>query len=656
MSDGTITEQSSICEQSAHEVCAVMNCSFSAVKKKQISGHRGEKVKIINIDRKGYAEVEKEDGKKGYIPTYFLDLNTVPGDNFAQQIRYRRKWYHLVDSGQEILFKDNPSNLLNNISYLTNLVSFLPVQKQSFSLLFSHSHKRPICIEPLQDMRIKLGEKITLMCKFFSEESHTITWRGPVITAKRQYEVTTNKEGYSLLTLKKCVEEDSGQYWVQAENIFGKCHTVAWITIIVPPGITHITTCKAVNRNNVLLQWKDAKKGNSKNVYYVVEYKRKDMTNYRIAMEGIIGTSTVIADLKSTFYSFRIYAFNEYFKGKTGPTADVDLNLASSRSLSSITFIGDINAETEYIDEATYSKIYTIARVVYKGKFAYVKEIIRKSDKKQYAAKCFIRELTQAKNEWENIEREINVMRCIRHRNIVAYHGAVKLNNQLIMIMQWLNGPHLLDYIIRLGYISEALIQRFCKDLLLALEYLHSFQIAHLAIRPENLLMHISNIVRLVVIDFGSSRYCNEKVVVWNYGAIDFASPEQISHHEVTTKSDMWSFGIVLYTLITGRIPFDDEYYEVIRLKILSNISTIDERKIYRIYSQPIIELLKSVIVKDAGARLSATECLKSEWMQSQGSEKLFLVDYLEDYKDRRKEQLRRIGDLFEDCEVVSIC
>ncbi|VIO95684.1 Uncharacterized protein BM_BM172 [Brugia malayi] len=94
----------------------------------------------------------------------------------------------------------------------------------------------------------------------------------------------------------------------------------------------------------------------------------------------------------------------------------------------------------------------------------------------------------------------------------------------------------------------------------------------------------------------------------------------------------------------------------MIRLKILSNISTIDEIRIYRIYSQPIIALLKSVIVNDAGARLSATECLKSEWMQSQGSEELFLVDYLEDYKERRKEQLRRIGDLFEDCECVSIC
>lgn len=85
----------------------------------------------------------------------------------------------------------------------------------------------------------------------------------------------TNDEGYSILALKKSVEEDNGQYWVQAENIFGKCHTVAWITIIVPPGVTHITTCKAINRNSVLLQWKNARKGNSKNVYYVVEHKGK---------------------------------------------------------------------------------------------------------------------------------------------------------------------------------------------------------------------------------------------------------------------------------------------------------------------------------------------------------------------------------------------
>ncbi|KAM3722370.1 Triple functional domain protein [Dirofilaria immitis] len=596
ISDDTITERSSILEECLKEGYAIMNCSFSAVEKKQINCHRGEKVKILNVDKKGYAEIEKRDGKKGYIPSYFLDLNTVPGDNFAQQIRYRRQWYHLMDSDKAIIFNDNPSNLLNNISYLTNLISFLPVQKQSFSLTFSRSYKRPICIEPLQDMKMKLGERIILMCKFFSDESYTITWRGPVITAKRQYEITTNEEGYSILTIKKCMKEDSGQYWAQAENIFGRCHTVAWITIIALPGITHITTCKAINRNSVLLQWKSA---------------RKDKNDYKVAIEG-----------------------------KIGPTTEIDLNLAYS--LSSSDFLGD--ARAEYIDEATYAEIYTIIGVVYKGKFAEVKQIICKNDKKQYAAKYFTHKFTQCENEWKNIEREISIMRCIRHRNIVAYRETVKMNNQLIMIMQWLNGPHLLEYILRLGYISEALIQRFCKDLLSALEYLHSIQIAHLDIKPENLLTHVSNVVRLMVINFGSSRRCNDEVIIWNYDAIDFASPEQISYREITTKSDIWSFGIVLHILTTGRIPFEDEYYEVMRLKILSNISTIDDIGNYRIHSQAIIALLKSVIVEDAKNRFSATECLKSEWMQSQGSEELFLVDYLEDYKERRKEQLQKIA------------
>uniref|UniRef100_A0A915Q3H0 Protein kinase domain-containing protein n=1 Tax=Setaria digitata TaxID=48799 RepID=A0A915Q3H0_9BILA len=600
MSSEIVTEESSISEKCMDDVDAVMNCSFCAVKTRQISGHRGEKVKILNIDEEGYAKVEKEDGEKGYIPTYFLDLNTVPGNNFAEQIRYRRKWYHLVDSGQAIIFKDNPSNLLNNISYLTSLISFLPVQKQSFSLTLPSIHKRPICIEPLQDLRIKLGEKLRLMCKFFSEESHTITWRGPVITAKRYYDITTNDEGYSMLTLKNCTAQDGGQYWVEAKNIFGKCHTVAWITVIVPPGVTHFTICKAISRNTVLLQWKDANGGNSKNVHYVIEYKRKDMTDYKIAMEGITGTSTIITDLKPSSYSFRIYAFNEYFKGEIGQIVQTDLDLSYLQSLSSFTFADDINAEIVYMDETEYTEIYTIGSVIYKGQFADIKQIIRKTDKKQYAAKYFMRELVRIQHNWVDAKREIGIAHFMRHRNIVTYCGAVKINNQPVMIMQWLNGPHLLDYITRLGYISEILIQRFCKDLLLALEYLHSFQIVHLAIQPENLVTHASNIVRLVVIDFGSSRRCNGKTVVWNNDSVCFAAPEQISHHEVTTKADIWSFGIVLHVLTTGKIPFDDKYYEVMRLKILSNISTIDEIQNYRIHSPAIISLLKSIIITDA--------------------------------------------------------
>lgn len=66
-----------------------------------------------------------------------------------------------------------------------------------------------------------------------------------------------------------------------------------------------------------------------------------------------------------------------------------------------------------------------------------MKEVIRKSDRKQYAAKCFKRKFTRNEIDWEDVEREINIMRSIQHRNIVAYRKVIKMNNQLIIIMQW---------------------------------------------------------------------------------------------------------------------------------------------------------------------------------------------------------------------------
>lgn len=66
------------------------------------------------------------------------------------------------------------------------------------------------------------------------------------------------------------------------------------------------------------------------------------MIDYEVAVEGVTGTSTVISDLKTAFYSFRIYAFNEYFKGRAGSTAEIDLNLAS---LSSITSTDNTNVK-----------------------------------------------------------------------------------------------------------------------------------------------------------------------------------------------------------------------------------------------------------------------------------------------------------------------
>ncbi|VDN02871.1 unnamed protein product [Thelazia callipaeda] len=624
------------------ELHAVMNSSFIAVKKEQISGHRGEKMKILNING-GYAQVEMSDGNKGYIPTYFLDLNDIPGQNFAQQIRYRRRWYHLVDQNESVLYEDNPTNLLNNISHLSKIVSFLPVDKKLYSSIFLNIHKRPVCIESLQDLKVKLGENIVLACKFFSEEPHTIVWRGPVIAAKRNYNISTNVDGYSILSWKNCLKDDTGQYWAEAENIFGKCHTVSWVTVITAPGKPDFTAHKIINQKSVWLQWNEPNMGNSKEIYYVVEYKQRERDDYKVAIKGITGTSAVITDLNPGFYSFRLYAFNEFFKGKPASPINVLLNSTISQSLSLLSFIADQNNKEKYMDRSKFQQTYTISQIKSKGRFANILEVVNKNDGKKYAAKIFCNDSTLKYDNEKNIEREICLMRCIQHYSFPTFHESFKIADHAVIIMQWLNGPHLLDYIVELGYISEALIQRFCKDLLRALEYIHSYMI------PENLLTHISNEVRLVLIDFRSACYDTTKAVVCNDDTIEFSSPEYISHREITTKADIWSFGILLHTLIAGHTPFEDDCEEMMRLKILSNTPLTSEKQNYQIYSLDIISLLKSVITDNARSRLSATDCLQSQWMQSKASQELFLVDYLEDFNEQYKGRIRKAKNKLSD-------
>lgn len=79
--------------------------------------------------------------------------------------------------------------------------------------------------------------------------------------------------GESTFTLEGCIPADSGQYWVEAENRFGKSDTVAWVTVIDAPDMPPSVTYKPVRGSGLKLQWKQPHKGNAKYVWYIVEYK-----------------------------------------------------------------------------------------------------------------------------------------------------------------------------------------------------------------------------------------------------------------------------------------------------------------------------------------------------------------------------------------------
>uniref|UniRef100_A0A915E9V6 Protein kinase domain-containing protein n=1 Tax=Ditylenchus dipsaci TaxID=166011 RepID=A0A915E9V6_9BILA len=210
------------------------------------------------------------------------------------------------------------------------------------------------------------------------------------------------------------------------------------------------------------------------------------------------------------------------------------------------------------------------------------------------------------------------------------------------------NGSQVLNFLCQLGFVSEAIIQKLANDLLSALEHLHGKGYAHLGIKPEDLLVECHNKVpRLVLIDMGScqSRKAMSKLSIWQGGPLEFTAPEQLGH-KPCFKSDIWSFGVLLFVVSIGLSPFEDENEEVVRLNILnarftSTQSNQQENVAINHFSAALLQFLDRIFMTEVSERPSAKECLADGWMLQIASEELVMVDYIQDYVDRRRNRMR---------------
>ncbi|VDM37110.1 unnamed protein product, partial [Toxocara canis] len=607
-------------------------------------------VKIVRVKR-GTAIVEKGNGERGEVPTYFLELDTVPGKTFAEQIEYRREWYRRIDEetiSGPALQRDNASTLLSNVGSLIDLASFIPIEA-SRSQLQIDCDRRPLCVESLNDMIVKTRSTLMLSCVFHSNDPYTVTWRGPAISRKADFQVKSCDDGESTFMLHECTPADSGQYWVEAENKYGKSDTVAWVTVIDAPEVPPSITCRAVRGSGLKLHWRQPRKGNARYVWYIVEYKcegmlcrKSRMSDYEVAADGLMSCSVLISDLKPMQYSFRVRAFNELFRGEASRTLNVKPSIELIRSAARTAFLDEYNTKVKYLDEKFF-EYYAVGEVVGRGRFSLVKGAVCSASQRRFAAKFLTRHPMYGIDLDEAcIEKEIRTLYTLRHSNIVSLRTAVKTAHDFIIVMKWINGPPILKYITRLGYVSEQLIRRLFRDALAALDYMHAFNIAHLDLKPEDLLVHLSKHgARLVLVDLGSSHICIPSMRPLSYMPTEFASPEQHLHKSPTTKSDIWSVGIILYVLACGQLPFNDNNEELMKLNIISGSVLIDGVASLERFSASLKSFLKSVLVWNATDRPTAADCLRTEWMRNELAEEYLLVDYLEDYVEKRELQLR---------------
>ncbi|OWT40678.1 serine/threonine-protein kinase [Cryptococcus neoformans] len=210
------------------------------------------------------------------------------------------------------------------------------------------------------------------------------------------------------------------------------------------------------------------------------------------------------------------------------------------------------------------------------------------------------------------IEREIVIMKLIDHPNVLNLYDVWETSSELYLIMEYVPGGELFDYLVKRGRlpVSEAL--HYFQQIIYAVDYCHRFNICHRDLKPENLLLDKDKNIK--VADFGMAAWeAGERMLETSCGSPHYASPEIVAgkaYHG--SSSDIWSCGIILFALLTGRLPFDDDNIRSLLQKVKIGIFEMpDEIK------DPARDLLKRMLEKDPEKRITMPEILSHPFFVS---------------------------------------
>jgi serine/threonine-protein kinase len=184
------------------------------------------------------------------------------------------------------------------------------------------------------------------------------------------------------------------------------------------------------------------------------------------------------------------------------------------------------------------------------------------------AVKVLREEYTENEQFIKKFDRESQAVACLSHPNIVGVYDVGVQDNIYYIIMEYVDGITLKQYLMRKGRLDYVEATRFVMDISNALRCAHENKIIHRDIKPHNILLTRDLVPK--VADFGIARAITSSTVTMTnqtMGSVHYISPEQARGGFVDERSDLYSLGILYYELLTGKLPFDEENTVTIAIK-----------------------------------------------------------------------------------------
>ncbi|PVU95522.1 hypothetical protein BB561_001771 [Smittium simulii] len=205
---------------------------------------------------------------------------------------------------------------------------------------------------------------------------------------------------------------------------------------------------------------------------------------------------------------------------------------------------------------------YIVLHTIGEGEFAKVKLALHKETGQEVAIKLVKKEWIDNQIKKAKIVREITSLRAVNHNNIVRLFDVIESENHIGLVLEYASGGELFDYIMKHKALSNAEARRLFAQLILAVSHLHKNQIVHRDLKLENLLLDKNRNVK--VTDFGFANHFDEKhgeLMITSCGSPCYAAPELVVSNGmyVGTMVDVWSCGVILFAMVAGYLPFDDD-------------------------------------------------------------------------------------------------
>lgn len=302
----------------------------------------------------------------------------------------------------------------------------------------------------------------------------------------------------------------------------------------------------------------------------------------------------------------------------SGVYSCVATNAAGSVSTSaSLTVSGTPEDGSEIIWKSGFESFYTEITELGRGRFSVAKRCDQRGSKRTVAAKHVNKKLLRR----EQVLQEIRLLQTLDHPNLVRLLDTYETANSYVLVLEMADQGRFLDYIVSWGNLTEERVALYLTEVLEALHYLHSWRIAHLDLKPENIVVeHVSSQPVIKLTDFGDAAHLGptSSHIHPLLGSPEFSAPELVLGQAASLTSDIWSLGVVTYVVLSGASPFLDESLEETCLNICRlDFSFPDD------YFQGVSAAAKDFVClllqSEPERRPSAASCLLEPWLQPRG-------------------------------------